>query len=401
MIKNIKLNFKRLSGKDYHVDKIFKDKDYDWPGDWEGRALLAFCCHYEISGKKIPAMDLMIESLKDKTNEKLFFGKLFNADEIDEQQLSGHNWYLRGLIKYYKLFGSEFAKECAKSTMENLYLPLKNKYKDYPILKNRNLGEVAGSISEKINGWKLSSDVGCAFMCMDAVSKYYYEFKDQRVKELYDSQLERFLTIDYLGQNMQTHAFLTATRSLITMYEATNDKLYLDNAIMLYNFYLENGLTLTYENINWFGKPDSWTEPCAVVDSFIIACKLYSITGDAKYRLLMRRIWFNGLQFCQRGNGGVGPNTCVLNEGTFLKVSMYEAFFCCTMRYAEGLLYYHRYQDELLWSYSKIKEEKDEHGRVFVDDKLMVEFNGIRIPIFSLNDMSKPEALSVKVKIIF
>ncbi len=400
MIKNIKANFKRLSSKDYNIDNVFKEKDYAWPGDYEGRALLAFCCHYEISGKKVPCMDLMMDALEEKTDGKLFFGKSFNPNEIDEQQLSGHNWYLRGLLKYYRLFDSELAKKALISTMENLYLPLIGRYDDYPINKNRSLGSVSGVISSAVNGWRLSSDVGCAFMCMDGVADYYSEFKDERVKELFDNQLKRFESIDYLGCNLQTHAFLTATRSILTMYKSTGEQSYLEKVERLFNIYLDNGMTLTYENFNWFGKPDSWTEPCAVVDSFILATELYNIKGEQKYKSLSRRIWFNGLQFCQRENGGAGPNTCVVNDETFLKISMYEAFFCCTMRYAEGLLCYSKNEDLLKWNY-KEKEIIDEKGRRFVDDRLMVEYNGIKVPIFSCNDMSQSSALTAKIKIIF
>ena len=52
-MKNIELNFKRLSEEPYALNNLFQSADYDWPGDWEGRALLAFLCHYEISGSTV------------------------------------------------------------------------------------------------------------------------------------------------------------------------------------------------------------------------------------------------------------------------------------------------------------------------------------------------------------
>ena len=64
---------------------------------------------------------------------------------------------------------------------------------------------------------------------------------------------------------------------------------------------------------------ETWTEPCAVVDSLILALELYRITKEDRYRVLARRIWFNGLQFCQRPNGGVGPNTCVDKNNPYLQ----------------------------------------------------------------------------------
>ena len=79
-MRNIELNFQRLSGLEYSIEKVFRDASYDWPGDWEGRALLAFCCHYEISKKAIPCMHLMMEVLPQKTNSKSYFGKEFDGD---------------------------------------------------------------------------------------------------------------------------------------------------------------------------------------------------------------------------------------------------------------------------------------------------------------------------------
>ena len=41
-------------------------------------------------------------------------------------------------------------------------------------------------------------------------------------------------------------------------------------------------MTATYENYNWFGNghKETWTEPCAVVDSLILALELYRLTKD-------------------------------------------------------------------------------------------------------------------------
>ena len=61
----IKLNYNRLAEGDYYsIEKVFARKDYDWYGDEEGRALLAFVCHYKISGNVIPCMELMLEQME-------------------------------------------------------------------------------------------------------------------------------------------------------------------------------------------------------------------------------------------------------------------------------------------------------------------------------------------------
>ena len=338
--KNKNENFNRLKQTPYLLSEVFQPQDYTWYGDWEGRALLAFCCHYEIDGGVIPCMHDMVASLPQKTNGKGFFGPISNGEKAREQQLSGHNWYLRGLLKYARLFNSDYAMSLAKSTVENLYLPIKDFYDKYPLDRGDFSGGVSGNEECEKNGWVLSTDVGCAFMCVDGLAHYYLVTKDEKVKEFLDKAIDLFLSIDLLKYKFQTHTSLTCLRGILVLYKATGEQKNLDAVKEKFNFYLENGMTETYENFNWFGREDTWTEPCAVVDSFILAGELFNVTLNPEYRKLASRIWLNGLQFCQRENGGAGPNSCVTKTQPLLKISMYEAPFCCTMRYAEGLAYY-------------------------------------------------------------
>jgi hypothetical protein len=395
----VEKNFNRLCGDEYGIDRVFQPDDYDWYGDWEGRALLAFNCLYEITGRKISTMEKMIEKLEDKTQGKLYFGKPFDGEIADEQQLSGHNWYLRGLLKHVNNFGGEIVEKSLYNTVNALYEPIIEWYKRYP-LEREKLGGVSGEVVQIANGWKLSSDVGCAYMCVDGVAHYYEQTKDQKSKDFLDEVLAEFCKTDFVKRGFQTHTTLTCLRGVLRLYCATGDNKYLDIVKEKFELYLKFGMTLTYENFNWFGREDSWTEPCAVVDSFILATELYKITGEKRYLTLSRRIWFNGLQFCQRENGGAGPNTCVTKNNPILKISMYEAPFCCTMRYSEGLLEYHNNDHLFGWDENK-PIEIDEIGRKFIDDRLLVEVQGKVVPIFSCRDIEKERAERLELKIIF
>jgi rhamnogalacturonyl hydrolase YesR len=272
-------------------------------------------------------------------------------------------------------------------------------YDHYPLERDASEGGVSGTSLAKINGWKLSTDVGCAFMCVDGMAHYYAETGDERAKCFLDKAIALFDSIDLLKYKFQTHTTLTCLRGVLTLYRATGDQRYLCLVENKFAFYQEHGMTLTYENFNWFGREDTWTEPCAVVDSFILATELYKITKNESYKTLARRIWFNGLQFCQRHNGGAGPNTCVTEKQTVLKISMYEASFCCTMRYAEGLLEYKNNQELFDWN-ENAPVEKDELGRQFVDDKLLVEYRGDLVPIFSCNDHRKADANDIELNVL-
>ena len=392
------LNLQRLKEEPYDLTNLFRPTEYDWPGDWEGRALLAFMCHYEINCETSPHLFDFVSMIPEKTNEHFYFGKKFDGETADEQQLSGHNWYLRGLIKYNEHFPCDNVREYAKSVVENLYLPLKEWYLRYPLDNRANVGDVSGSVTDTVNGWRLSSDVGCAFMCVDGLVQYLKLSHDARVYELLDTIIDVFAGIDLLKYKMQTHTTLTCLRGIFALYQMTKKMKYLKIVIDKFTFYVENGMTLTYENFNWFGRNDTWTEPCAVVDSFILATKLYNLTSDEKYKTLARRIWFNGLSFCQRENGGAGPNTCVRADQPILKISMYEAPFCCTMRYAEGLLECSR-NFHLFIHNKNAAVETDSYGRRFVDDVLLVKLNGEEMPIFSCITLPKEEAEKIKLSV--
>ena len=202
-------------------------------------------------------MHLMMQALPKKTNAKSYFGKEFDGETVDEQQLSGHNWYLRGLLKYALLFNSDFAMQAAKSTVENLYLPAMAWYNSYPLERNHLTGGVSGNVIGTQNGWKLSSDVGCAFMCIDGLAHYYAATKDERVKQFLDKAIDLFATIDLVQYKFQTHTTLTCTRGILKLYECTGDKKYLLLAEKVLKTYTMYGMTLTYENFNWFGREDA------------------------------------------------------------------------------------------------------------------------------------------------
>lgn len=364
----IRKSFERLSGADYAIGNVFRPEGYDWPGDWEGRALLAFSCHARM-GKEIACKRQMLELLPQKTQGRGYFGNTFDRTAIDEQQLAGHNWLLRGLLSCADA-REKGASEQAELLMKNLFLPALDFYEMYPLGRKDFSGGVSGQKVQQCGNWILSSDAGCAFIALDGVAEYYARTKDSCVKSKMERAIARFSSFDFCGLHLQTHATLSALRGVLTFYETTKDVRFLSLVSRIFQLYIDRGMTLSYENFNWFEKTQNWTEPCAVVDSLILAIKLYRITGEQYYRTLARRICFNGLYFSQRENGGAGPNTCVTAEQPYLRVFMYEAPFCCTMRYAEGLVWCK--ENEELFGEENAPIVKN-RGRFFLGDHLLVQ----------------------------
>lgn len=372
--ERIELNFNRLQSDAYYqIGDVFAPADYEWYGDKEGRALLAFVSHYKISGRKIPCMDEMMREMAKHCNAHLFFGPL-SGEIIHEQQLSGHSWLLRGLCEYHEQFGDAFSLEMIRSIWKNLYLPTKGRYASYPV--DRTKKEVGGVSGESIgvtDSWKLSSDIGCAFMSIDGLSHAYELLGDAELKEMLDEMIEVYRSIDKYALRVQTHCTLTAARGMMRLYRLTKEQRYLDAAKEIYVLYTEGGgMTYTYQNVNWWGRNDTWTEPCAIVDSLMLACELYFAEGNEDYRKMAARIYHNGLATSQRANGGAGTDSVVTAEAggsAVLYSKKYEAYFCCTMRLSEGLWYADLHKD-LLYAETEGEVRKQENG-VYADGDLL------------------------------
>ncbi len=419
--ERIDLNFKRLNDDIYQINNIFQPESYSWQGDWEGRALLAFVCLYRLTGKEIPCMHQMVSLLEDKTGGKGYFGNKA-GDIANEQQLSGHSWYLRGLIAYDKEFPSDKVKGYMKNTFRELYKKATECYAVYPLDQGSSeAGGVSGERRGVLGCWELSTDIGCAFMAVDGVSDYYEYTGDADAKRLLEIMIDVCMRFDRLSSRAQTHATLSAARGILRFYRCTGEKKYLEYSKKLLELYEKDGMTLTYENYNWFLRP-RWTEPCCIIDSLILSVELYRVTEEEHYLTLARRILHNGMAFCQRSNGGAGTDSCVTEDEAYLYTQKtYEAYFCCTMRFSEGLVCALQNKD-ILFSNTELTDRvlKDEQGRYFCGDILLCEdvsedgatdgyiseasfdVDGkTLIPIISLYKLSEEKAKKVRLKILF
>ena len=180
------LNYRRLSEGDYYqAENVFSPAEYTWYGDKEGRALLAFVSHCKMGKKAIPCMEEMLRKMPSHLNEEGYFGPVYQR-EIHEQQLSGHSWLLRGLCEHYEQFADAFSLKTIKSIAENLYLSKSGRFCSYPVCREKKgEGGVSGSEGDTVDGWILSTDIGCAFMSIDGLAHAYCITKDERIK-VYD-----------------------------------------------------------------------------------------------------------------------------------------------------------------------------------------------------------------------
>jgi hypothetical protein len=344
-------NFTRLQSPLYRPPQLFNGQNVRaWPGDFEGRALLAITLLSRTTGQEPDYFPAMVAEYSNHLNPQGLFGAALDPHTINEQQLSGHGWFLRGLCEYYEWKHDQQTLAQIRAVVRNLALPLRGSYAKYPIdpaLRTRaaapaNPGAVDGRLNGQHGEWAVSSDTGCAFIFMDGLAHAWLVLKAagdgdaEALKELIDEAVERYLQMDLVAMKAQTHASLTGMRALLRMYGETGDGKLLAAVRDRYTLYRTTAMTAHYSNTNWFGRQDSWTEPCAIIDSFMVAAQLWQHTGDAAYLEDAHLIWFNGVGRGLRANGGFGTDTCAGYGSVWVKVRSYEANFCCTMRGGEG-----------------------------------------------------------------
>jgi len=281
-------NFDRLETDIYHPENVFPKQHHassaGWPGDKEGRTILGLVLEAQATHRTPVYLEEMIRILPDKLNKKGYLGPI-QRDTIDEQQLSGHGWLLRALCEYYIWKKDTKVKTYIEGIVTNLALPTKGHHRNYPINPAERVagkGEMSGSSANVVNGWKLSTDVGCDFIFMDGVVQAYGLFPSNEVKSLIDEMMARFLEMDLVEMKAQTHATLTGLRAIMRYYEITGQKELLPQVEKRYLLYREKAMTENYENFNWFERPE-WTEPCAIVDSYLVAIQLWQHTQNPTY----------------------------------------------------------------------------------------------------------------------
>jgi len=339
--KRIHMNITRLDQTDYLPDNKFF-MNVEWPGDWEGRILLAMVNGAAATGRIPVYYEEYLGRLTKLLTENGYMGPKINDGSVNEQQLAGNSWLLRALCDLYEWRGEQHIYNLIKGMCETLILPLRERIADYPVSEQeRGLaagdGRADGWIVCEANGWLCSSDTGCLFIMLDGATHAYSILHNPILKEVIETIISKFTEADLTASSYQTHASLTAARGIMRFYFDTQEEKYINIAKNVFCLYKSKGMTENHANINWFNRPD-WTEPCAVIDSYMLACQLFTATKDPSYIADAHNIYYNAILPAQRINGGFGCDNCVGWRGAqALSMIMYDAYWCCTMRGGEGL----------------------------------------------------------------
>ncbi len=183
----------------------------------------------------------------------------------------------------------------------------------------------------------LSSDTYCVFIALEGLTAAYAATGDHDIRAAILDLARLVEAADLPGCRAQLHASLTAARCLRDVAERTGDTAPLRTAERIYRLFTDTARTANDATYNWFGRPDSWTEPCAIVDALLLAIGLWHQTGAQRYLDDAHLILHNGLGHAQRNGGGFGCDSCTGADEPDLSVVIPDASWCCTMRGAVGL----------------------------------------------------------------
>ncbi len=327
--KRLQLSYNRLQDDYFQWESISEINRESFPGDAVGRCINGLALLSQALHQPAPSnlKDIMA-NYHELENSEGYFGALLPASRANEDVMAGHNGLLCGLTEYVLWTHDAKATQRLKSVIDSLIIPVRKAIKFY---------RVDSEEGKKMN-WVLSGgDIGQLFLALDGMTRAYTVYPCAGLKATIETAIDRYRKLNLVAISAQTHAMLSATTAIARWYDIQRRFEDLAFAEKLYKQYRDLAMTETYENFNWFNKPE-WTEACAVTDSYILSVTLWRLTGRAEYLEDAHHILFNGVLAGQLRNGGFGVSKCVCDQtGVCIVKEHDEAPFCCSMRGAEGL----------------------------------------------------------------
>ena len=328
----------------------------------------AFALYYQNASKPAHNAEKLFDILKP-------FLLIENFELNDNSDFEKAESVLRALLHYRKITGDNVNDEFLKD------------------LFNKLISSVSVSIKNKDQNFYY------ALSCADCIFDYCSIFPKEQLNEFFSRLKVALNDCNPVGDNAPCDLFLKCAIGVFK-WESKQEKSTAISEDMLETVDF-NALSINYAVGKSMLSPQV-SSPLATAYALKLATLLYRFSGKEKYKKLLRRIWFNGMQFCQRFSGGVGYDTFA-NHGEILSVLSYEEDYL-TPLYAEGLTLFTKHKE--LFEEKEGEVVKDSYGRYLIDDKMFArdesEFFGrdlIEIP--SLTSFDKETNLQLKLKLNF
>ena len=332
-------SFRRLQEPYFQWNNISRVNFEPFPGDAIGRTINGLTLLSQALNQPEPAsLKEIMRRVPALANTDGYLGPKLPESRANEDTMAGHNGYIYGLAEYALWTKDPAARESLGRMVANLFVPARAAIAGYR------------ETSEAKVDWQLSGgDVGQFFTTLDGMTRAYALVPSPEFKATIETAIDRYRKLDLVGLSAQTHAMLSAATGILRWHEMHHRPEDLAFAEALYKQYRALAMTETFENYNWFNKPQ-WTEACGVIDSFILTVNLWLQTGRANYLEDAHLTLFNGLLPGQLHNGGFGTGPCVGHATGVCRTKLHsEAPFCCSMRGGEGIAHaiqYSYFQDK-------------------------------------------------------
>lgn len=142
-------NYDRLESDPYLLPSVLEG-DPNWPGDYQGRALLGIISEAKANQDRAPQnLEAMMQALPDKLLDGCFFNETLNPDMINEQLMAGHSWFLRAMCELYEWNQDPRALEIIEGLVNKLLIPARTALRGIPLSKADRAAESPARLSGK------------------------------------------------------------------------------------------------------------------------------------------------------------------------------------------------------------------------------------------------------------
>ena len=366
--KKIKKHFEYISNKDY-----LQDCASDLSTLKCAVALLeGACCHFFTGESPLKRVNELVKVI----------APIFpRAEKIEsEEQINLYGNALTALCAYKKCTALNEADELIDACVTPLLNALFNQV---DILIEQNSPLPAKSLS-----------------ALNGLADFYAITHENDVALLFNKIISRLNELNFNNSEDNCYDYLCFISGALKLAKMTNNSAVYEPIARLFDNLCVKAQSLNYGvAISFVNKKEC--SGSATAKSLEVALEFYALLQDERYISLARRIWFNGLQFCQRENGQVGADTFTTEDAPNLKVSRYEVKQIVTPLYGIALRCYAISKD--------LFEErgglfKDRKGRYFIGDRMFArdesEFFGrdlIEIPTLTAFDSQTAMQLNFKL----
>ncbi len=287
----------------------------EFSGDVSGRWIGALASASAVYGQSFSQLDEMVQQTLVLQHAEGYFGKSFNFDHPDDEDLAllwGNGRLLVGMMEYYSLRRDPAVLASARR-LGDFLVRLGPKYN-------------STAMAEEFSAAHFASSYICWTQQTEGLAALYAATHDGRYRDL----------CLQIGQRIQrrpadhVHGYLCSLRGLVALHMETGDDLPLKLVEAAWEGVQQSGDVLITG-----GVPEAWspkrlrTEGCAECDWLRLNLALWQATGKSVYLEMAEKTIFNEFAMNQFSTGDFGHG--LLDPAGIPQTVVVRAWWCCTL----------------------------------------------------------------------